>query len=259
MGEEGGAKGSELVGGRIEVEETFEGGGEHRAGGGFGMGGELGDGAVEDLTDQAVGDAVKVGALGRGEFRMLGKVGVEFGTREVVGVFVEGLDERPDVARGEPAEEIFDVGVEEFFGGGDFGGAFVAIAGGDVLEVIDVVEVDVVEFADGGFDIAGDGQVDDDSGAIAAGFEEGFEMGDGEEGDGGAGGGEDDVGGGEEGVEGINRGGGGVKLGGHGLGAIERAVGDEDALGSEALEVFEHEAGHLSGADAEDGFVMEAV
>ncbi len=40
--------------------------------------------------------------------------------------------------------------------------------GGDVLEGVDVVEVNAVEVVDGGIDVARDGKIDDEDGAIAA-------------------------------------------------------------------------------------------
>ena len=42
-------------------------------------------------------------------------------------------------------------------------------------------------------------------------------------------------------------------------GFIEVAIGDEEFAGGEGGETLQDEGGHLAGADAEDGFVVEVV
>jgi len=71
-------------------------------------------------------------------------------------------------AAGEPAGELADVALDEALALGELLVADGHGLGGDVPESVDVVEVNAVELVDGGIDIARDGKIDDEDGAIAA-------------------------------------------------------------------------------------------
>ena len=90
--------------------------------------------------------------------------------------------------------DVFEISLAGF----DLIEAGVLVGGDDGLEVIDVIEVNIGEGADGLFDVAGDGEIEEEKGAVAAAFKDGLEGLFGEDGIGGAGGGDDDVGSGEE-------------------------------------------------------------
>src|SRR5262249_14690701 len=70
---------------------------------------------------------------------------------------------------------------------------------------------------------------------------------------------DDDVGLDQGQAEALERDGLAAPAGGGGLGAVGVAVGDEDAAGSEGLEVLERQIPHLAGADDQDGLVAEGV
>ena len=86
-----------------------------------------------------------------------------------VGAAIELVDEGAELAGAVPGGELAHVLVNDRDGGVDGGGALAGGGGGDFLEVVEVVEVDVFEFADGGVDVAGDGDVDEEDGFVAAG------------------------------------------------------------------------------------------
>lgn len=100
--------------------------------------------------------------------------------------------------------------------------------GGEGLESVDVVEVDFVDVADGGVDVAGDGDVDHEEGAVFAfatdfgdvfGFDDVVR---------GAGGRDEDVDLGEGVFPVVEADGGAVEILGELDGFVEGAVGDED-------------------------------
>ncbi len=131
------------------------------------------------------------GEAGGGEF---GECAGEFGLADLLGGLLEGEDGGDSISG---LETLLVPGY--FFGDDVFGRLrFPAAVGevglGDLLEVVDVVDEAAFDFVHAGVDVAGDGDVDEEHGAVAATLEEVLAVGAAEEFLGGTGGGDDDVG-----------------------------------------------------------------
>ncbi len=127
---------------------------------------------------------------------------------------------------------FFDFLADDGFGGGGFAAAVGEVGGGYLLEVVDVVDEAAFDFVHAGVDVAGDGDVDEEHGAVAAALEEVLSVGAAEELLRGSGGGDDDVGAVGLGVEVVEGDDGAVELGGDLFGAGLGAVGYEDVGGA---------------------------
>ena len=168
---------------------------------------------------------------------------------------------------------LLDFGGDDVLGGGGLAAAVGEVRGGDLLEIVDVVDEAAFDLVHLRVDVAGDGDVDEEHGAVAAVGEELLAVGAGEDVAVGAGGGDDDVGAAGLGVEllegddfgGAGEGGGVVgdlhgdllgDVAGDEGGLLVGAVGDQD--GGRALldEVTGGELGHLAGADEQDGLAV---
>ena len=75
-----------------------------------------------------------------------------------------------------------------------FAAAVGEVGGGDLLEVVDVVDEAAFDLVHAGIDVAGDGDVDEEHGAVAAAVQEVLAVGAAEDFLRGTGGGDDDVG-----------------------------------------------------------------
>jgi len=186
----------------------------------------------------------------------------QFGFADGFGLLLEGFDGRDGVAGLEALLVLVHFPADDCFCGGGFAAAVGEIGGGDLLEVVDVVDEAAFDLVHARVDVAGDGDVDEEHGAVAAALEEVLAVGAAEDLLRSAGAGDDDVGAGGlivEIVEGDDGGGdGGVEeLGGEFFGAGEGAVGDEDRRGSLLDEMARGELGHLSCSDEEDGLALE--
>jgi hypothetical protein len=118
-----------------------------------------------------------------------------------------------------------------------FAAAIGEVGGGDLLQVVDVVDEAAFDFVHAWVDVAGDGDIDEEHRAIAAGMEELLAVGAAEDLLWGACAGDDDVGAGGLGVEVVEGYGFGVdgeacEVGGDLFGTRLGAVGDEDGGGT---------------------------
>jgi len=194
---------------------------------------------------------------------------------------LQGNDGGDGVSRLLSLEVEIDLAADDVFGGGGLSAAVGEVSGGDLLQVIDVVDEAAFDLVHEGIDVAGDGDVDEEHGAVSAAFHEALAVGAVEDGLRGAGGGEDDVGAGGLGVELVE----GNDLGGAGEAAavdgnrpvgelhgdlagdlagelrcaLVGAVGDEDGGCALLDEVARGQIGHLARADDEDGLALQAA
>ena len=99
-----------------------------------------------------------------------------------------------------------DLAGDDGFGGGGLAAAVGEVGCGDLLQVVDVVDEAAFDLVHERIDVAGDGDVDEEHGAVAAALHKALAVGAEEDGLRGAGGGEDDVGAGGLGVEAGRRG-----------------------------------------------------
>lgn len=233
--------------------------------GGFAEQGQLG---VEELGGEGFGEGVYGGLLGGAE-----GLGGEAGGGAVELLLAEGfggelkLFDGFDCGGGRAALVVaLDLGGDDGFGGFGFLRAAGLILRGYLLEVVDVVNEAAFHLVDGGIDVAGNGDIDEEDGAVAAALDEVRGLGAGEDVlaglCSGAGGGDDDVGAVGFGVEVVERDDAGGDVGrAQGVGDFLRAslgaVGDEQRGGALLDEVTGGEVGHFAGADDQDGFAGE--
>jgi len=155
----------------------------------------------------------------------------------------------------------FDFAGDDGFCGFGFAAADGLVLRGYLLKVVHVVDEAAFELVDLGGYVAGDGDVDEEDGTVAAAMQEGAGFFRGED-LAGSGAGDDDVG--AVGllvklIEGDNasRDGGGAQRVGDLFGAGFSAVGDEEGCSSLLDEVTGGEVGHLPCTDDEDGLAGE--
>jgi hypothetical protein len=96
----------------------------------------------------------------------------EFGFADSFGLLLEGLDGGDGVARLEAFVVLLYFPADDVFGRGGFAAAVGEVGGGDLLEVVDVVDEAAFHLVDAGIDVAWDGNVDEEHGAVAAAVEE---------------------------------------------------------------------------------------
>lgn len=151
-------------------------------------------------------------------------------------MLLESFDGGDDVAGLEALVVFVHFPTDDSFGGGSFAAAIGEVGGSDLLQIVDVVDEAAFHFVHARVDVAGDGDVDEEHGAVAARVEEVLAMGAAEDFLRGAGGGDDDVGAGGLVVEVVEGDGFGVdgeacKVGGNLFGPGLGAVDDEDGGG----------------------------
>ena len=219
---------------------------------------------MEEFGGEGAGECVDGGLLLGGEVsEAFGGAG-EFGLANSFCTLLEGEDGGDGVA-GDEALLVFGYLVgDDVLGGFGLAATVGEMGGGDLLEVVDVVDEAALDLIHAGVDVAGNGDIDEEHGAAATALEEVLAVGAGEDLLGGAGGGDDDVGAFSlivEGVEGDDGGGAGgaAELVGDLLGAGLGAVGDEDGGSTLLDEMTGGEIGHLAGTDDEDGLALEAT
>ena len=106
---------------------------------------------------------------------------------------LQGDDGGDGVARLQALKVELDLAADDLFGGGGLSAAVGEVGCGDLLEVVDVVDEAALDLVHARIDVAGDGDVDEEHGAVAAALQELLAVGAGEDGLLGAGGGDDDV------------------------------------------------------------------
>ena len=177
-------------------------------------------------------------------------------------MLLEGLDGGDGVAGLETLVVFVDFPADDGLGGLGFAAAVGEVGCGDLLEIVDVVDEAAFDLVHAGIDVAGNGDVDEEHGAVAPALEEVLAVGAAEDFLRRAGGGDDDVGAGGLRVEIVERDGFGMD-GGAGevscdfFSAGLGAVGDEDGGGAVLDEMTGGELGHFACADEEDGLAFE--
>ena len=240
---------------------------------------------MEELGGQRAGEGVDGGLLGGSEGGAGGGEAdggaFELGLADGLGGVLQGDDGGDGVARLQALKVELDLAADDLFGGGGLSAAVGEVGCGDLLEVVDVVDEAAFDLVHARIDVAGDGDVDEEHGAVAAALEELLAVGTVEDGMLGAGGCEDDVcarGLVVEEVEWDDLGGAGEAravdcngavgelhgdlagdLAGELRGALGSSVGDEDGGCSLLDEVARGEVGHLARADDEDGLALQAA
>ena len=240
---------------------------------------------MEELGGQRAGEGFDGGELGWSKgCAGGGETGVDaldLGLANGFGGLLQSDDGGDGVARLQALEVEFYLAGDDGFGGGGLAAAVGEVGGGDLLEVVDVVYEAAFDLVHEGIDVARDGDVDEEHGAVAAALHEALAVGSVEDGLGGAGGGEDDVCASSLGVklvEGNDLGGAGEAgavdckrpvgelhgdlagdLTGELRGALLGAIGDEDGGCALLDEMARGEVGHLTRADDEDGLAAQAA
>ncbi len=154
---------------------------------------------------------------------------------------------------------------DDGLGGCGLAAAVGEVGGGDLLEVVDVVDEAAFDLVHARVDVAGDGDVDEEHGAVAAALEEVLAVGAAEDLLRGAGGGDDDVGAVGllvELVEGDDAGGdGGRARKSAAIFSARASVRLETRMRGGAVldEVAGGELGHLACADEQDGLALQAA
>lgn len=172
-------------------------------------------------------------------------------------VFAQRDDGGDDFALLEAARKQFDFGFDEAFGLGGFALAGLEVVAQDLLHVVDVVEEGVFDLVDGGFDVAGDGQVDEEEGATTAGAHgagHGVVV---EDVAGGVCGGDDDIDIHQKILEAFEGAGLAAELCGERFGFGGGAVDDEEVGDALAVEVAGSQGAHFASADEEGAFSGE--
>ena len=149
---------------------------------------------MEEFGGEAAGEGLDGFALFGREIGEFGLRAGEFGLAELFGVLLEGLDGGDGVAGLEALVVLVDFPADDGFGGVGFAAAIGEVGGGDLLEVVDVVDEAAFDLVHARVDVAGDGDVDEEHGAVAAAMKEVLAVGAAEDLLRGAGGGDDDVG-----------------------------------------------------------------
>ena len=125
------------------------------------------------------------------------------------------------------------------------------------LQIVDVVDEDAFDLVHRRIDVARNGDIDEEHGAVAAAMHELLAVFSAEDGVRRAGGADDDVGFGGGFVELFEWNDAAVEGLSELTGAFERAVGDEDGSGTLLDEVAGGEFAHFAGADEEDGAALQ--
>lgn len=160
-------------------------------------------------------------------------------------LFLHLADEGAELADAQPVHELGGLVADDLDGLVDLFAAELDILLDNGGEVVDTVEEDVVDVVDGGIEVSGYGDVDDQQRAFAAtdGLPEGGFC---EEAVLAAGGGDYDVGFGEVAIEGFPFIGADAVCGGEVGCTLEGAVDDHDIGAPDVLEVFDEQLAHLA-------------
>ena len=178
----------------------------------------------------------------------------ELGAPDVLAVLPQRDDGRHRAARSQPGAELVEFLGDDRFGARDFAGAARQVFPHRRLQVVDVVEEDLLDFAGGRLDVARQRDVDDEQRAVAPRPHDRFDARLGQDRRGRAGRGDDDVAAGERGVHLVPRRGGRAadRLGGSGR-VGHGAADDDDLVHALRLHVPRGQLAHLAGADHDDG------
>ena len=105
----------------------------------------------------------------------------EFGFADGFGLLLEGLDGGAGVAGLEALVVFLHFPADDGFGCGGFTAAVGEVGGGYLLQIVDVVDEAAFDLVHARVDVARDGDVDEEHGAVAAALEEAAAVGRGED------------------------------------------------------------------------------
>ena len=151
-------------------------------------------GRVKELVDESASEGFNGGDLLGGEGTEARLDAMQFALTNLFCLALQGNDGGGEVDGALALVESLDLAGDEGLGVAGFAIAGFHVGRGYLLQVVDVVDEDAVELVHGRIDVAGDGDVDEEHGAIAAAMEEGLSMLRAEDVVGRAGGADDDVG-----------------------------------------------------------------
>jgi len=144
----------------------------------FAEGGELG---VEELGGEGAGEGFEGGLLGGSEGGAGGgETGVDalqLGLADGLGGLLQGDDGGYGVARLQALLVELDLAGDDGFCGGGFAAAVGEVGGGNLLQVVDVVDEATFHLVHERIDVAGDGDIDEKHRAIAAALHEALAVG----------------------------------------------------------------------------------
>src|SRR5712691_11309046 len=145
---------------------------------GAGAGGaEAGDGVVEKALDESLAHRFDAAAVGFRPLRQAGESALDFVAPGGLRPPLKGGNRWLNLLAFIPGGEAGELGSDYCLDGGDLEGASIAIGGCGLFEVVDVEKAHAFEGSSSGFDVAGDGDIDDDEGAEGAGSHRPFEVG----------------------------------------------------------------------------------
>ena len=217
---------------------------------------------VKEFVGQRAGDGFDGFALLWGERSQSFRGAGEFGLTESFGGLLQGEDGGHSVESFEALLVAGDLVGDDLFGGSGLAVAVGLVSGGNLREVVDIVDEAAFDLVHAGVHVARDGNVYEEHRASAALLEELLAVGFGKDLFGSSGGGDDDVGACGLVVQVVERDdldidAGLVELGSDAFGAHLSTVGEEDVRGSVADEVADGQFRHLAGTDHHDGFTGE--
>ena len=149
---------------------------------------------MQELGGQGSGQGFYGFALLRGKIREFRLRTRQFGHAELFGLLLEGFDGGNSVAGLEALVVFVHFSADDSLGCRSFAAAIGQIGSSDLLEIVDVVDEASFDLVHAGIDVARDGDVDEEHGAVATAMEEVLAVGASEDLLGSAGGGDDDVG-----------------------------------------------------------------
>lgn len=127
---------------------------------------------VEEFGGERAGEGFYGFALLGGEVgEAFGGAG-EFGLTDGFGALLEGEDGRNGVAGLKALVVFVDFPTDDGFGGFGLAAAVGEVGRGNLLEVVDIVDEAAIDLVHARVDVAGDGDVDEEHGAVATALEE---------------------------------------------------------------------------------------
>ena len=214
---------------------------------------------MEKLVDEAAGERFNGGKLLGGECADAGVDAAQFCLADFLGLALEGDDGRRDVDGALALVKALDLSGNEGLGVSGLAAALGEVRGGDGLQVVDVVDEDAVELVDGGIDVAGHGNVNEEHGPITAAVHELLAVLAAEDGMGRTGRADDDVSLGGGFIELIEGDDSAIEGFGELASALECAVGNEDGAGSLLDKMAGGKLAHFTGANEKDGAALKGA
>src|SRR5580698_6940578 len=129
---------------------------------------------MKKLVDQAAGEGFNGGSLLRGKRAETRVDAVELGLANLFCAALQRNDGGRGADRAAAFNKALDLKSDDGFSVDGFAAALFHVRGGHLLQIVDVIDEDAVEFVHLRIDVAGDGDVDEEHGPVAAAMEEGL-------------------------------------------------------------------------------------